>query len=99
MSDIVTKLTHLDERGNAHMVDVTDKAETSRRAVARGRVLLAPPTVALLRSGDIPKGDALGTARIAGILAAKRTSDLIPLCHPLPISRVAVDLTVTETGV
>src|SRR5438067_218518 len=93
------KLTHLDEHGNAHMVDVTDKAETSRVAVATGRVLLAPETVAVLRSGDVPKGDALGVARVAGIQAAKRTSDLIPLCHPLPITRVAVDLTITDEGV
>ena len=93
------KLTHLDDEGNAHMVDVTDKAETSRRAVARGRVQLAPATLSLLRAGNIPKGDALGVARVAGILAAKRASDLIPLCHPLPITRVAVDLTISETGV
>jgi cyclic pyranopterin phosphate synthase len=93
------KLTHLDDEGKAHMVDVTDKQETSRRAVARGRVLLAPATIALLREGNVPKGDALGVARVAGILAAKRTSDLIPLCHPLPITRVAVDLTLTETSV
>jgi cyclic pyranopterin phosphate synthase len=93
------KLTHLDDQGHAHMVDVTEKAETSRRAVARGRVLLAPATVALLRAGDVPKGDALGVARVAGILAAKRTSDLIPLCHPLPITRVAVDLALTDGGV
>ena len=95
----MNKLTHLDADGNAHMVDVTDKAETSRRAVARGRVLMADTTVALLRAGDNPKGDALGVARVAGILAAKRTSDLIPLCHPLPITRVAVDLTLVDTGV
>ncbi len=93
------RLTHLDDEGNAHMVDVTDKAETSRRAVARGRVLMAPATVELLRSGNNPKGDALGVARVAGILAAKRTSDLIPLCHPLPITRVAVDLTLVDDGV
>ena len=93
------RLTHLDADGNAHMVDVTDKAETSRRAVARGRVLMAPATVELLRSGDNPKGDALGVARVAGILAAKRASDLIPLCHPLPITRVAVELTIVDSGV
>jgi cyclic pyranopterin phosphate synthase len=93
------KLTHLDEHGHAHMVDVTDKAETSRVAVATGRVLLAPATVAVLRSGDLPKGDALGVARVAGIQAAKRTSDLIPLCHPLPITRVALEVTITDEGV
>ncbi len=93
------RLTHLDDDGNAHMVDVTEKAETRRRAVARGRVLMAPATVALLRAGDNPKGDALGVARVAGILAAKRASDLIPLCHPLPITRVAVDLALVDAGV
>jgi cyclic pyranopterin monophosphate synthase len=93
------RLTHLDEQGNAHMVDVTEKAETSRRAVASGRVLLAPATVELLRSGGVPKGDALSVARIAGIMAAKRASDLIPLCHPLPITRVAVEVTVYDGGV
>ncbi|HLJ53867.1 MAG TPA: cyclic pyranopterin monophosphate synthase MoaC [Chthonomonadaceae bacterium] len=93
------KLTHLNDAGEAHMVDVTEKAETSRRAVARGRVRMAPATAALLRAGDVPKGDALGVARVAGILAAKRTSDLIPLCHPLPISRVAVELTVLDDAV
>ena len=93
------KLTHLDDEGAAHMVDVSAKAETRRRAVARGRVLLAPATVELLRAGNIPKGDALGVARIAGILAAKRTSDLIPLCHPLPITGVSVDLTLCEASV
>ena len=81
------------------MVDVTAKSETSRRAIARGRVLLAPDTITLLRDNNIPKGDALGVARIAGILAAKRTSDLIPLCHPLPITKVRVDLTIVEEGV
>ena len=92
-------LTHLDAQGHAQMVDVTAKAETSRRATASGLVLLAPETVALLRSGGVPKGDALGVARIAGIMAAKRTSDLIPLCHPLPITRVRVDLTLLDKGV
>jgi len=93
------RLTHLDDEGNAHMVDVTDKSETSRRAVARGRVLLAPATLELLRAGGVPKGDVLAVARVAGIMAAKRTSELIPLCHPLPITRVAVDLALSETGV
>lgn len=93
------KLTHLNAEGHAHMVDVSDKQETSRRAVASGRILLRPETIALLRAGDVPKGDALGTARIAGILGAKRTSDLIPLCHPLPITRAGVDLRIEDTGV
>ncbi|HZT40650.1 MAG TPA: cyclic pyranopterin monophosphate synthase MoaC [Chthonomonadaceae bacterium] len=95
----MTEFSHLDAEGKARMVDVSEKAETARRAVARGRVLLAPDTVRLLREQGVPKGDALGVARIAGILAAKRTSDLIPLCHPLPISHVAVDLKVVEEGV
>src|SRR5689334_19126630 len=81
------------------MVDVSEKAESQRRAVARGRILLAPETLRLLREGHAPKGDALGVARVAGILAAKRTSDLIPLCHPLPITKITVDLTLTEEGV
>lgn len=93
------ELTHLDAQGHAQMVDVTTKTETSRRAIARGRVLLSQETLALLRDNNIPKGDALGVARVAGILAAKRTSDLIPLCHPLPITKVRVDLTLTEDGV
>jgi len=91
--------THLDEQGRARMVDVSAKAETARTAVARGKVLLAPATVALLRDNAIPKGDALATARIAGIMAAKKTGDLIPLCHPLPITHAAVDLTIVEDGV
>jgi cyclic pyranopterin phosphate synthase len=95
----MTKLTHLDAEGKARMVDVSEKAETARRAVARGRILLGAETVRLLRENAVPKGDALGVARIAGILAAKRTSDLIPLCHPLPITRVAVDLSIVDTGV
>lgn len=95
----MSQLTHLDAEGKAHMVDVSEKRETARRAVARGRVLLAPETIALLRDNAVPKGDALGVARVAGILAAKRTSDLIPLCHPLPITKVRVDLTVEEGGV
>ena len=95
----MTKLTHLNDAGQAQMVDVSEKAETVRRAVATGRILLQPETVALLREGDVPKGDALGVARVAGILAAKRTSDLIPLCHPLPITKITLDLTVTDAGV
>ncbi|HZP81267.1 MAG TPA: cyclic pyranopterin monophosphate synthase MoaC [Chthonomonadaceae bacterium] len=93
------RLTHLDAQGHAHMVDVSEKPETARRAVARGKINLSAETVRLLRDNAVPKGDALGVARVAGILAAKRTSDLIPLCHPLPITRVALDLTVTEAGV
>jgi cyclic pyranopterin phosphate synthase len=92
-------LTHLDARGRAQMVDVSEKAETVRRAVAQGRVLLAPTTVSLLRDNAVPKGDALAVARIAGIMAAKRTSDLIPLCHPLPVTKVTVNLEITDAGV
>ena len=93
------ELTHLDEQGRAQMVDVSAKAESEREAIASGRVLLNPVTVQLLRDDAVPKGDVLGTARIAGILAAKRTSDLIPLCHPLPITSVTLDLTIVDTGV
>jgi len=92
-------LTHLDEQVRAQMVDVSAKSESVREAVASGRVLLSPVTVQLLRDNAVPKGDVLGTARIAGILAAKRTSDLIPLCHPLPITSVTLDLTIVDTGV
>ncbi|HNM97350.1 MAG TPA: cyclic pyranopterin monophosphate synthase MoaC [Marmoricola sp.] len=93
------ELTHLDSSGAARMVDVSDKAITSRVAVATGRVLLRPETVALLRDGEVPKGDAIAVARLAGIMAAKRTPDLIPLCHPLAISGVTVDLDVVDEGV
>jgi cyclic pyranopterin monophosphate synthase len=86
------QLTHLDESGAARMVDVGHKAETERVAVATGEVRMAPATLATIVAGDLPKGDVLGTARIAGIMAAKRTPDLIPLCHPLLLSQVAVDL-------
>jgi cyclic pyranopterin phosphate synthase len=87
------KLTHLSSRGEARMVDVSAKSVTEREAVAEGRVIMTPKTLALVRQGDAKKGDVLGTARIAGIQAAKRTHELIPLCHPLPISQVEVDLT------
>ncbi|WP_052849833.1 cyclic pyranopterin monophosphate synthase MoaC [Streptomyces avicenniae] len=92
-------LTHLDGTGAARMVDVTDKNVTNRTARATGRVLVAPEVVELLRGEGVPKGDALATARIAGIMGAKRTPDLIPLCHPLPVSGVTVDLRVTDTAV
>jgi cyclic pyranopterin phosphate synthase len=88
----MTRLTHFDEAGRAAMVDVSAKAETSRTATARGRVVMAPETLALIQAGQVGKGDVLGVARIAGIMAAKKTSDLIPLCHPLLISKVTVDL-------
>jgi len=79
-------LTHLDERGQARMVDVQDKADTVREAVARGEVVMRPETAALIQSGTAAKGDVLAAARLAGIMGAKRTSDLIPLCHPLPLT-------------
>lgn len=83
-------LTHVDASGAARMVDVADKAITQRRAVASGTVVMARATLELITSGEAPKGDVLAAARIAGIMAAKRTGDLIPLCHPLPIDSVAV---------
>ncbi|MBV9856400.1 MAG: cyclic pyranopterin monophosphate synthase MoaC [Streptosporangiaceae bacterium] len=92
-------LTHLDEAGKARMVDVSRKDVTARSARASGRVLLSPAAVAALRSGQVPKGDALAVARIAGIQGAKRTPDLIPLCHPIGLHGVTVDLTVEDSGV
>lgn len=89
----MTHLTHIGESGEASMVDVSQKDVTSRTAIAEGRVLMLPETLQLIREGDARKGDVLGTARLAGIMAAKRTSDLIPLCHPLMLSKVQVDLT------
>jgi cyclic pyranopterin phosphate synthase len=88
----------LDERGHARMVDVSAKDTTTREATARGRVLMEPTTLAMIVEGRAPKGDVLATARVAGIMAAKRTHDLIPLCHPLPISGVTVDLTPSDEG-
>ena len=88
----MSKLTHLDEAGNAHMVDVSDKAETSRSAWATATVQLTEAAMSLLIEGNLKKGDALGVARIAGIMGAKKTAELIPLCHPLPITKVTVDL-------
>jgi cyclic pyranopterin phosphate synthase len=93
------RLTHVDETGAARMVDVSGKEVTAREAVATGRVLVSSEVVRLLRAGDVPKGDALGVARVAGIMAAKRTPDLVPLCHPLAISGVTVDLDVTDESV
>lgn len=87
-----SRLTHLDEHGAAHMVDVAGKPVTHRRAVAHGEVLMQPETLAMIVEGRAPKGDVFAVARIAGIQAAKRTADLIPLCHPLPITKVSVEL-------
>ncbi|MRR11713.1 cyclic pyranopterin monophosphate synthase MoaC [bacterium] len=86
------RLTHLDEHGAAHMVDVAGKPVTHRRAVAAGAVKMRPETLAMIVEGTAPKGDVFAVARIAGIQAAKKTADLIPLCHPLPITKVSVDL-------
>jgi cyclic pyranopterin phosphate synthase len=93
------RFTHLDESGAARMVDVSGKDVTARVATATGRVLVSPAVVRALRGDGVPKGDALGVARVAGILAAKRTPDLIPLCHPLAISGVTLDLAVHDNGV
>lgn len=89
----MTRLTHFDAQGHAHMVDVSDKDVTARVAVATGAVVMRPETLALVVNGTAKKGDVLGVARLAGIMGAKRTADLIPLCHPLPVTSVAVDLT------
>ncbi len=88
----MSRLTHLDEQGKAHMVDVGDKPPTRRVAVAEGRIRMQPDTLALIESGGHAKGDVLAVARVAGIMAAKKTADLIPLCHPLALSRVQVEL-------
>jgi cyclic pyranopterin phosphate synthase len=94
----MARLTHFDKDGKAAMVDVGGKPETERVAVARGRIAMDPKTLALIKAGEMGKGDVLGVARLAGIMAAKRTSELIPLCHPLALSSVAVDLTLDEAG-
>jgi cyclic pyranopterin monophosphate synthase len=86
-------LTHFDKDGQAHMVDVSDKPVTARIAVAEGAVVMAADTLAIITQGTAKKGDVLGVARLAGIMAAKKTADLIPLCHPLPITKVALELT------
>jgi cyclic pyranopterin phosphate synthase len=85
-------LTHLSNKGEAHIVDVSDKAETKRVAIARGRIVMDAATLALAVEGQAKKGDVFGVARIAGIMAAKKTHELIPLCHPLPVTKIAVDL-------
>ena len=92
----MTKLTHIDASGTASMVDVSEKDETQRIAVAEGRIVMKPETLALIRAGDAKKGDVLGVARVAGIMAAKRTLELIPLCHPLLLSKIAVDLVLDD---
>jgi cyclic pyranopterin phosphate synthase len=94
----MSRLTHLDARGNAHMVDVSDKDVTSRSATARAMVIMQPGTLALILEGKAKKGDVLATARIAGIMAAKKTHELIPLCHPLMITKVAVEFVPDEAS-
>lgn len=95
----MSDLTHLDESGAARMVDVGAKAETQREAVATGRIAMSAQAAAAIRDGLVKKGDVLAVARVAGIMAAKKTSDLIPLCHPLAISKVTLDLVPDDTGV
>jgi cyclic pyranopterin phosphate synthase len=92
----MARFTHFDEQGKARMVDVSAKTETERVATARGSVVMQPATLALIRDGGVKKGDVLSVARLAGIMGAKRTPDLIPLCHPLALTSVAVDLTLNE---
>ncbi len=91
-------LTHFDAQGQAHMVDVAGKAATHRIAIAEGRIAMNPATLAIILTGHAKKGDVLGIARVAGIMAAKKTSDLIPLCHPLALTRVTVDFTTHENS-
>lgn len=92
----MSRLTHFDEQGQARMVDVSDKKETERVAIAEGEIQTSAETARLIAEGEIGKGDVLAVARLAGIMAAKRTADLIPLCHPLPLSSVSVELTLDE---
>ena len=95
----MTKLTHIDEHGRARMVDTSEKSVSARRAIASGRVLMSAATVAAIRAQQTPKGDPLETARLAGILAGKRTADLIPLCHPLPLTHIDVRAELRDDGV
>jgi cyclic pyranopterin monophosphate synthase len=95
----MTRLTHLDDTGAARMIDVSEKDATRREAVAVGRITMTADALAAIRDGSAKKGDALAVARIAGVMAAKRTADLIPLCHPLALSKVAVDLELLDDGV
>lgn len=94
--DPAARLTHLDDQGRAHMVDVAEKSVTHRIAVATGRIRMKPETLDLIRQGAAAKGDVIATARIAGIMAAKKTHDLIPLCHPIPLTKVAVEFEIDE---
>lgn len=93
----MTRLTHLDEQGRARMVDVGDKPVTTRRAQAAGKLVCTPATLDLVRAGQTPKGSVIATAELTGVMGAKRTADLIPLCHPLPLSRIDVAIAIDET--
>lgn len=95
----MSKLTHLDEQGSAQMVDVSGKSATVREATAEGRITMSAEALAAIRAGSVKKGDVLAVARVAGIMAAKKTADLIPLCHPLPISGVTLDLALEQDAV
>ncbi|NIJ07674.1 cyclic pyranopterin phosphate synthase [Sphingomonas vulcanisoli] len=95
----MSKLTHLDETGAAQMVDISAKPATRREATAEGRILMSADAIAAIRAGSLAKGDALAVARIAGIMAAKKTSELIPLCHPLSLAKVSIDLLIDDEGV
>lgn len=99
MNEGAGRLTHLDHEGAAHMVDVGGKPATARRAVASGRITMSAEALAAIRAGNAPKGDVLGTARLAGIMAAKRTGELIPLCHPLGLEAVNVDFAYEEGAI
>ena len=98
MTGEADRLSHIDETGRARMVDVGGKDVTERVAVAKGRIMMKPETLKLIREGGFEKGDVLGVARLAGVMAAKRTSDLIPLCHPIPLTQVTVDLEELSSG-
>lgn len=95
----MSELTHLDAQGHARMVDVGAKAETARVAIAAGRIRMSAAALSAIRDGDVPKGDVLAAARIAGIMAAKKTADLIPLCHPLPLHSVSIDFAIEEGAI
>ena len=92
----MTKLTHLNDHGQAHMVDIASKVDSDRTAIATGSILMKKETLELITKGNIPKGDVLTVARIAGIMGAKKTSELIPLCHPLPLSKVDINLSIND---
>lgn len=94
---MTTKLSHLDDAGRAHMVDVGAKADTARIAIAEGEIHMKPETLALIRTGQMKKGDVLTVAQLAGIMAAKRTSELIPLCHPIPVNQIDVQLSLDDS--